>query len=111
DKLGLHLEHSWDRNKNDKGALFRAGFGLIEVLQLPYEDRYKIQGLDYRKPQGAFMVIQVWNIDDLFKKYKAAGVSFKQEIVDQEWGHRTFSIIEPNGVTLLFIQDPFDSES
>lgn len=108
-KLGLNLEHSWDRNEYDKGSLFKAGFGLIEVLFRPSDGEYRNEGLDYRVPQGAFMVIQVWNIDELFKKYKAMGVSFKQEIVDQAWGHKSFSVLEPNGIVLLFIQDLFNA--
>ena len=33
--LGFSLEHSWDRSENDRGALFKAGKGLIEVLSSP----------------------------------------------------------------------------
>ena len=77
------------------------------MLQFPKEEQYKIKGLDYRVPQGVFSVIQVWNIDALFKKYKTAGVLFKQEIVDQAWGHRSFSVLDPNGIVLLFIQDQY----
>ena len=106
--LEFDLEHSWDRNEDDKGSLFKAGLGLIEILKHPNEEEHKVQGLDYRPPQGAFMVIQVQNIDDRFNNYKAKGVEFKQEIVDQDWGHRSFSVRDPNGLVLLFIHDPFD---
>ncbi len=109
--LELHLEHSWDRNEHDKGSLFKSGLGLIEVLHHPGDEKYLNTALDYRVPQGAFMVIQVWNIDELFQKYKAKGVVFKQEIIDQPWGHRSFSILDPNGVVLLFIQDQFDDQT
>lgn len=108
-KLALKLEHAWDRNENDKGSLFKAGRGLIEVLLLPQGEAHKNEGLDYRAPQGAFMVIQVWDIDALFEDFKSKGVQFKQDIVDQPWGHRSFSVLEPNGLALHFIQDPFDS--
>ena len=107
--LELNLEHSWDRNEDDKGSLFKAGLGFIEVLQHPGEKKHQNEGLDYRVPQGAFMGIQVWDIDELFDKYKTKGGPFKQEIADQTWGHRSFSVLEPNGVVLHFIQDPFDS--
>ena len=110
-KLGFKLEHSWDRNANDKGSLFKAGLGLIEVLLLTAGEKSKNEGLDYRSPQGAFMVIQVWDIDALFDKLKSKGVQFKQEIVDQSWGHRSFTVLEPNGLVLHFIQDPFDSRA
>ena len=66
-ELGLGLEHSWDRNEYDKGALFKAGEGLIEILHRPDDEENRCEGLDYRIPQGVFMCIQVWNIDELFK--------------------------------------------
>ena len=53
------------------------------------------------------MCIQVWNIDELFDKYKSVGLSFKQEITNQSWGHRSFSILEPNGLVLFFFQEQF----
>jgi uncharacterized glyoxalase superfamily protein PhnB len=104
--LKFKLEHSWDREANDKGALFRAGEGLIEILLFP-EGSQKNEGLDYRNPQGVFMCIQVWNIDVLFHQFKSNDIPFKQEITDQSWGHRSFSIFEPNGLVLYFFEEQF----
>ena len=103
--LGLQVELTWDRNENDKGKVFRIGKALIEVLLLPNKDAQQNEGLDYRAPQGAFMVIHVEGIDSLFEQFKIKGVPFKQEIVNQAWGHRSFSVIEPNGLVLMFVQD------
>jgi catechol 2,3-dioxygenase-like lactoylglutathione lyase family enzyme len=107
DKLNFDLEHSWDRGAYDKGALFKAGRGLIEIMLFPDDDVHKYAGLDYRSPQGVFAVIQVWDIDRLFQELKSAGVPFEQEITNQSWGHRSFSVIEPNGLILLFIQEQY----
>ena len=107
EQLCFDLKHSWDRNEHDKGALFKVGAGLIEVLLFPDDEDFKYSGLDYRAPQGAFMVIEVWDIDDLFAKLKSAGVPFEQEITDQSWGHRSFAVIEPNGLILFFYQDQY----
>ncbi len=104
-QLELNCEISWDRSENDKGALFYAGVGLIEVLHLPDKEEFYNAGLDYRKPEGAFMVIQVWKIDELFKKYKDKSIPFKQEITNQSWGHRSFSVTDPNGVVLFFYEE------
>ena len=106
-KLKCHLGYSWNRNKNDKGALFELGEGLVEILHRPNDDETKNQGLDYRAPQGVFMCIQVWNIDKLFRNYTEIGIPFKQKIVNQSWGHRSFSIIEPNGLVLFCYQEQF----
>lgn len=107
DKLGFSLEHAWDRNEQDKGALFKAGSGLIEVLLYPTEDDHINEGLDYRSPQGVFMCIQVWDVDVLFRTCKLAGVQFKQDLTDQPWGHRSFSILEPNGLVIFFFEEQF----
>jgi len=107
DKLGYELGHSWDRHENDKGALFKVGDGLIEILHRPDHQVEMNPGLDYRIPQGVWMGIQVWNIDELFEKWSLAKIPFKQKIIDQTWGHRSFSIIEPNGLILLFYQEQF----
>lgn len=106
-KLGFNLEHSWDINKEDKGSLFSTGEGLIEIMHRPNDKVEKIPGLDYRVPQGVFMCIQVWNVDTLYKKLKSLDIPFKQDIVNQSWGHRSFSIIEPNGLVLFFYQEQF----
>lgn len=105
--LGFELDHSWDRSEYDKGALFKSGTGLIEILRAPNDASLENAGLDYRTPQGAFMCIQVWEIDQLFEKYKSKGISFKQEITDQPWGHRSFSALDPNGIVLFFFEETF----
>lgn len=105
--LKFKLEHSWDRSENDKGALFKSGRGLIEILKTPSDSALENAGLDYRSPQGSFMCIQVWEIDELFEIYKSRGVSFKQEITDQSWGHRSFSVSDPNGIVLFFFEERF----
>lgn len=106
-ELGFNLEHDWDRNDLDKGALFKAGAGLIEILLHPQNEEHQNAGIDYRTPQGVFTCLQVWDIDTLFEKYKAKGIPFKQEITDQSWGHRSFSVLEPNGLILFFFQELF----
>jgi uncharacterized glyoxalase superfamily protein PhnB len=104
-QLEFIRDYFWDRNEDDKGSLFKAGLGLIEILKFPTDKSLFNLGLDYREPQGVFMVIQVPAIDEIFEKYKAKGLHFKQEITNQSWGHRSFSIIEPNGLILMFVQD------
>jgi uncharacterized glyoxalase superfamily protein PhnB len=104
--LELKLEHSWDHHEN-KGSVYKAGKGLIEVLYLPDNPEYENAGLDLRKPQGAFMVIQVWHVEELFQKYKHKHLNFKQELTDQIWGHRSFTVTDPNGVALYFFEEQF----
>lgn len=104
-KLGLVLDHAWDRGDNDKGALFKAEAGLIEILLHPDGEAHRSAGLDYRSPQGVFVCIQTWEIDRKYDTYKLMGLRFKQELTEQPWGHRSFSLIEPNGLILFFFQE------
>lgn len=106
-RLELVLAHNWDRNEYDKGAVFKAGGGLIEIMLRPKKEENRYPGLDYRTAQGSFMVIQVFNVDEIFKKYQTKGIPFEQEIVSQPWGHRSFSVLEPNGLILFFFEEQF----
>jgi len=100
--LELDLLFSWERDENDKGAVFQCGHGRIEILHLPKHSKERTNaGLDYNRPLGASMVIQVEGVDELYKTYKAKGLPFKQHLTNQSWGHRSFSIIDPNGIVLF----------
>ena len=57
---------------------------------------------NYSNQHGAFMVVQVSDIDDQFSRLKSAGIRSEQEITDQPWAHRSFSVIEPNGLIIFF---------
>lgn len=108
DGLELPILESWDRNPNDRGTLFAAASGMIEVLTLP-KGAESSHLWDDRPPQGAFMVIEV---DDVEKEYQRAvrkGLPIKQKLTDQKWGHHSFCLLEPNGLTLyLFSAIPTD---
>ena len=100
--LELNLLFSWERDENDKGSVFKAGNGQIEILHLPenIEDLTNA-GIDYRTPQGAFMVIQVKDVDSFYATCKRKGLKFKQHITNQSWGHRSFTLLDPNGIALF----------
>ncbi|MDI3341173.1 MAG: VOC family protein [Sphaerobacter sp.] len=44
------------------------------------------------------------DIDAYFASVRAAGARIVAEPVDQEWGHRTFTISDPDGYRLTFAQ-------
>ena len=54
------MAYSWDRDKNNKGALFEVGKGLVGIRYKPNGDENINLGLDFRTSQGVFMCIQVW---------------------------------------------------
>lgn len=102
DGLGMAVSHAWDRSPDDRGALIKAGAGLIEVLALPSGSAEHL--FDSRPPQGAFMVIEVEDVDDCYQRALKAKLSVQQDVVDQSWGHRGFCLREPNGLRLYFFR-------
>lgn len=102
--LGFPIVESWNRGPNDRGTLFAASSGMIEVLALPGGEPPD-HLWDDRSPQGAFMVIEVDDVDSLYGRLIAAGLPIQRELKDQYWGHRAFCVQEPNGLTLYFFHE------
>jgi catechol 2,3-dioxygenase-like lactoylglutathione lyase family enzyme len=101
DGLGLALSHSWDRSTDDRGTVIKAASGLIEVLAFPRSgDADHL--FDDRAPQGAFIVIQVDDVDQIYARALEKGLPVRQQPKDQAWGHRSVCLEEPNGLRLFF---------
>jgi len=47
---------------------------------------------------GIYLTIEVDNVDALYEKIKAKGVSIEVELRDESWGDRHFAILDPNGI-------------
>ena len=98
DGLGMPVSHAWDRSPDDRGTLIDAASGLIEVLALPEGESDHL--FDARPPQGAFMVVEVEDVDNAFRRAVENQLPIQQDLKDQTWGHRSFCLREPNGLTL-----------
>jgi len=103
DGLELPLINDWDRGPDDRGSVFAASSGLIEVLARPKPGETSHM-LDERPPQGAFMVIEVDNVDADYRRALSKNLPIAQELKDQPWAHRNFCLTEPNGLILYFYQ-------
>jgi catechol 2,3-dioxygenase-like lactoylglutathione lyase family enzyme len=101
DGLGLPIVESWDRDPEDRGTLFGAASGLVEVLKRP-ESGDSSHLWDERLPQGAFVVIEVEDVELMYGRVIEKGLPIQQELTTQAWGHRSFCVREPNGLTLYF---------
>ena len=101
DGLDLPVLESWDRDVDDRGALFAAASGIIEVLARPKTgDAFHFW--DERPPQGVFMVIEVEDVEQTYGRAVEKGLAIQQHLTTQTWGHRSFCVREPNGLTLYF---------
>ncbi|KAK9812947.1 hypothetical protein WJX72_006179 [[Myrmecia] bisecta] len=110
DSLKLPLVDSWDRNPSDKGSCFRAASGLIEVLTVPLPGESTEHLWDDRPPQGVFVVMEVDNVEAMYRQAVAQGLPIKHKLAKQSWGHETFSLVEPNGLVIyMFSHLPPDA--
>lgn len=82
DGLGLPILETWDRGPDDRGTLFGAASGMIEVLALP-RGGASSHLWDDRPPQGAFMVIEVDHQEAWYQRAVANGVPVTQALTDQ----------------------------
>src|SRR5438128_10168495 len=97
DGLDLPIIEAWDRSPEDRGTLFAAASGLIEVLALPRDQSDHL--FDARPPQGAFMVMEVHEVAARYQRIKETAIVIHQALKDQAWGHRSFCVRDPNRMT------------
>jgi catechol 2,3-dioxygenase-like lactoylglutathione lyase family enzyme len=94
DKLELPVLNSWDRPGDHRGTLFAAASGIVEVLENAQAQR--------AAPGSPFMVIEVEDVDAVHERIAGRGVAVHHELRDKPWGHRGFSVLDPNGVEIAF---------
>ncbi len=103
DGLEFKLIESWDRHRDDRGSLFEAADGIIEVIARP--EGPSDHHWDARPPQGASMVIEVDDVAEQYRRADAKKLPIVQPLKDQSWGHRSFCVREPNGLTLYLFSE------
>jgi len=104
DGMRFPILDSWDREGEDRGTAFGVSSGMIEVLAQPANPDAE-HLFDRRPPQGAFMVIEVDDVDAFQKDLALRNVAVERGLRDQSWGHRSIVIREPNGLILYFFNE------
>ena len=103
DGLGLQIDESWDRSDTDKGTLFKAASGVIEVVNRSAD---KSHGeWESHRPQGFTIVIEADNVDELYKSLAGRKLNIAEGLTNQKWGHRSFRVSDPNSVSLYFYSE------
>jgi catechol 2,3-dioxygenase-like lactoylglutathione lyase family enzyme len=105
DALELPVIEAWDHTPDDRGTLFSAASGVIEVLALPDAADRSDHLWDARPPQGAFMVIEADNVESLYQRAVERGLPIQDALKEQPWGHRGFCVRDPNGLTIYFFNE------
>jgi len=102
DILGLKLATSWQR-KDSWGALFSAGAGKVEIIWFPSGDG--LADCNYIIERKKIAIdFEVNDIDILFTRLSGDGVRVVEEPHDVPWGLRVFSVRDPDGAVVSFIQ-------
>ena len=93
DGLGLPVDHDWDFGGGDRGIVFIAGGGMVELIGL-------MPGQEYVKPQGIGLLIQVDDADRWFKLAGERALNVVQEPTSYPWGQRIVRLADPDGIVV-----------
>lgn len=95
DTMGLKVFRSWDR-PTGRGSVFHIGPGLIEIVT--GEGGHSSPGFS-----GA--VVAVADVQAAYAELASRGAN-PTEPVTAPWGHRMFTVVAPDGLELLYIEEP-----
>ena len=98
EQLERPIVMQWDRGPAQKGTIFKFGDGEIEVLGLP-------PGMEYLQPQGFEVAVEFEDVDKEYQFVLSKGIKLRGDIADKPWGHRTFSVNDPDGIKLIFFSE------
>lgn len=102
DVLGLKLSSSWQR-KDSWGALFSAGSGVVEIIWFPSGDG--LEDCNFRLQRKKISLdFEVNDIDILYTRLIDSGLTVLDKPHDVPWGFRIFSVSDPDGVVISFLQ-------
>ncbi len=104
DGLELEVITAWDRGPGDRGTLFRAASGIIEVLSLPNLPDPDAAS-DYLPPQGVSVMIETADVSGWYRRCEEQGLAIKEPLANQPWGHRRFVLTDPDGLRLYFFSE------
>lgn len=92
DVLGLPVDRAWDRGPTRKGTIFVAGSAFVEVLAMDEA---------HGPPQNIELYFPVADVDAFAEDLLNQGVALYSEPTDKPWGHRTVSVLDPDGVRAI----------
>ncbi len=93
DGLSLPVDHEWDYGGGDRGIVFLAASGMIELMGL-------MPGAQYVSPQGIGVLIQVDSADRWYDLARERGLPIVQEPTSYPWGHRVVRLKNPDGLVV-----------
>lgn len=87
-----------------RGTYVQAAGAVLEIISDPDEGpflgRVLERGTHFRPAQGGYFLIEVENVDVLYRRLLDSGVHLHRTIADWPWGFRDFMIQDPCGNVL-----------
>ena len=97
--LGLRPVPGWWDRPDGKGALFSVGgTGVIEIYGAAAGKTY-----DGPRPEAINLALRLPDaaaVDDFHKQLMALGIPEVDPPQDRAWGHRSFVVIDPDGIPI-----------
>jgi len=94
DGLNLPIVGSWDQGPAQRGTLFQAASGIIEVLA-------RAPGQECVSLQGGELAYEVDDVDGWYRRVQEKRLPIQGELADKPWGHRSFSVTDPDGIKVI----------
>jgi catechol 2,3-dioxygenase-like lactoylglutathione lyase family enzyme len=96
DVLGWPLTRQWD--DHGRGRIFGYGdVGRVELLE-------STPGTPAEPASGVFVSVEVDDVAELRETISASGLATASSLTDHAWGHRSFGLVDPAGLRLVFFQ-------
>lgn len=98
DVLGWPITHQWPADEHQgRGRLFGFGNARIELIEI-------VDGSAAQPLAGAFLSVQVDDVEAVHDRLVAAGHPIDRPLAVQPWGHRSCGTHDPAGAELVFFQ-------
>ena len=95
--LGWPVTHEWDDGPQERGRIF--GFGDSARIEL-----IEVAPGDARPVQGVFCSAETADVATLHDRIVVADVPIDDPLADRPWGHRSFAVVEPTGMRMVFFE-------
>ena len=108
DGLDLPIIATWDEGPEDRGTVFRAASGIIEIMAHPTISKESWKVYSGELLQGANLAIEVEDVESWYRRAIEKKMAIKHPLENFNWGQRGFAVLEPNGV-VVFLYSPLVS--
>ena len=96
-KLGFDVIH-----EDDEHSAVALHDLTITLVSMRDEDQFTLDAMAAEKGRGMYVYIRVTDVDETYRKLRAAGCQPVSEPRDWKWGNREFIVKDPDGYKLCF---------